>query len=135
MVVRRAVLQDISIDRGREAVQRLRMQTLRAGKRVDSTRRVVNVCERVRLRKSTTRRETNALIAKTHVQKRSLVIVVARVAPKIIQLFPLELVLDSLSIRRIPDQRKYGSDSFNKYGPLRGVGVVERGLRLAVSVE
>lgn len=88
----------------------------------------------MRLGKSATR-ETDGLSTKAHVQKRSLVIVVARAAPEIVQLFPLELVLDSLSIRRIPDQRKYGSDSFDKYAPLRDVGVVERGLRLDMSVE
>jgi len=45
VVVRRVVLQDISIDRRREAVQRLRMQTLTAGKRINPTLRVVNIRE------------------------------------------------------------------------------------------
>jgi hypothetical protein len=132
--VRRVVLQDISIDRGREAVQRLRMQTLRTGKRVDPTLRVVNIRERVRLRKPATR-ETDALSVKTHVQKCRLVIVVTGVAPEVVQLLPLEFVLDSLAVGSIPDKWKHGSDSFDEHGPLRGIGVVERGLRLTINFE
>ena len=88
----------------------------------------------MRLRKPATW-ETDALTAKTHVQECSLVIVVAGVAPKVVQLFPLKFVLDSLSIRCIPDQRKDGPDSFDEHGPLRGISVVKRGLRFTVSVE
>ena len=79
--------------------------------------------------------ETDALTVKTHVQKCSLVIVVTGVAPKVVQLFPLKFVLDSLSIRRISDQRKDGPDSFDEHSPLRGISVVERSLGLTVSVE
>ena len=102
VVVRRVVLQDISVDRRREIVQRLRMQTLGAGKRVDPTLRVVNIRERVRLRKPAAR-ETDTLTAKTHVQKCRLVTEVTGGAPEVVQLFPLELVLNSLAIRCIPD--------------------------------
>jgi len=59
----------------------------------------------------------------------------AGIAPEAVQLFSLEFVLDSLAIGRIPDQWKHGSDSFDKHGPLRGIGVVERGLRQMMSVE
>jgi len=88
----------------------------------------------VRLRKPATR-DTDALSSKTHVQECRLVVVVAGVAPKVVQLLPLEFILDPLAIRRIPDQRKNGSDSFDKHGPLRGVSIVERGLGLTMSVE
>jgi len=71
----------------------------------------------VRLRKPATR-ETDALSTKTHVQERRLVVVMTGVAPEIVQLLPLEFVLDSLAIRCIPDQRKHGSDSFDEHGPL-----------------
>ena len=78
------------------------MQTLGAGKRVDPALGAVNICERVRLRKSATR-ETDTLTAKTHVQKGRLVIEVTGVAPEVVQLLPLKLVLNSLAIRCIPD--------------------------------
>lgn len=45
VVVRRVVLQYVSVDRRRKAVQRLGMQALSAGERVDSALRVVNVRE------------------------------------------------------------------------------------------
>jgi len=100
--VSRVVLQDVSVDRRREAVQRLRVQTLVTGKRVNPTLRVVNVCERVRLRKPATR-ETDALTAKAHVQKCRLVIEVTGATPEVVQLLPLELVLNSLAVRCVPD--------------------------------
>jgi len=87
----------------------------------------------VRLRKPTTW-ETDALTTKTHVQKCSLVVVVIGVAPKVVQLFPLEFVLDSFSIRRIPDQRKDGPDSFDEHGPLGGISVVECGLNAIIPI-
>ena len=79
--------------------------------------------------------ETDALAAKTHVQKCGLVVVMTGVAPKIVQLFPLKFVLDSLSVRRIPDQWKDRPDAFDEHGPLRGISVVKRGLRLIMSIE
>ena len=62
-------------------------------------------------------------------------IIVARATPKVVQLLTLEFVLDSLAIRRIPNQRKYGSDPFDKHGPLSGIGIVERSLRSDISVK
>jgi hypothetical protein len=115
-------------------VQRLGMQALSARERVNPALRGVNIRERVRLRESATR-ETNALGAKTHVEECSLVIVVIGVAPEAVQLLTLEFVLDSLAIWRIPNQRKHGSDPFDQQGPLRGVGIVERGLESAIRVE
>lgn len=131
VVVWGGVLQDISIDRRREVVQRLGMQTLQtlsAGEGVNPALRVVNIRERVRLREPAAR-ETDALGAKTNVQECRLVIIVAGVTPEVVQLLTLEFVLDSLAIRRIPNQRKHGSDSLNQHCPLRSIGVVKRSLR------
>lgn len=72
---------------------------------------------------------------KTHIQECCLVIVVAAVAPEVIQLFPLEFVLDSLAVGRIPDKWEDGSNTLDEHSPLRGIGVVERGLILIVNVE
>ena len=136
--MRRVILQDISIDRRREVVQRLGMQTLQtlgARERVYPALRVVNIRERVRLREPATR-ETDALSANTNVQECRLVTIVAGgVTPEAVQLLTLEFVLDSFSIRRIPNQRKHGSDSFDQHGPLSGIGVVKRGLRSDISVK
>jgi hypothetical protein len=127
-------LQDVSVDRGWEAVQRLGMQTLRTLEGVNPALRVVHVRERVRLGKPATW-ETNALSTEAHIQECRLVIVVARVVPEVVQLFTLELVLDSFAIRCIPNQRKNGSDSLDQHGPLRDIGVVERRLRSTISVK
>lgn len=89
-------------------MQRLGMQTLGAREWVNPALRVVNICERVRLREPATR-ETDALSAETYVQESRLMIIVAGVAPEVVQLLTLEFVLDPLAIRGIPNQREHGS--------------------------
>ena len=88
----------------------------------------------MRLRKPATR-ETDGLSAETHVQKSRLVIVVIGVVPEVVQLLTLEFVLDPLAIRCVPNQRKHRSDSLDKHGPLRSIGIVERGLRSTINFE
>jgi len=62
------------------------------------------------------------------------VIIMARVTPEVVQLFTLEFVLDSFAIWCIPNQRKYGSDPLDKYGPLRSISVVERSLNTIIPI-
>ena len=133
LVVGRGVLQYVSVDRRREAVQRLRMQALSAGERVNPTLRVVNVRQRVRLGETTL--EANALGPKAHVQECRLVIIMAGIIPEVVQLLTLEFVLDALAIRSVPNQRKHRSDSLNQHGPLRGISIVKRRLRPSISFE
>jgi len=87
----------------------------------------------VRLRKPATR-EVDVLSAKTHVQECRLVIVMAGVTPKVVHLLTLEFVLDPLPIRRVPNQRKDGSDPLDQHGSLRSISIVECGLRSPISV-
>ena len=75
-----------------------------------------------------TRAHAHALIADGHVDQRLLVVMVASTAVGVVVL-ALELVLDALPIRGVPDQWENWPDPLDKERTLTGLSIVERGLR------
>lgn len=137
VVVRRVVLQDIAIDGRLQAVHWLRVErALSVLEPVEASLGVVDLGQRMRLRHPTTTSAAAASSSKAdvlgsphaHATHDGLLRVMETTPKATIQLLPLELVLNPLAVRRIADQREYGTDPFHKHGTLSRVSIVQSGL-------
>lgn len=86
----------------------------------------VDLAETVRLRQSATSSKSDVLRRNAHVHQG--LGVVESSPERSVQLLPLKLVLNSLPVRSVADQRKHRSDAFNKHGTLSRVSVIQSGL-------
>ena len=77
---------------------------------------------------------SHALIAEAHVDERLLVVVVPAAAAAVdVVVLALQLVLDPLAVRRVPDEGQDGADALDKERALTRLGVIKSGLRPQVS--
>lgn len=70
-----------------------------------------------------------ALIAEPHVNERLLVVMVAAAAAAVhVVVLALELVLNALAVRSVPDQRENRTDPLHEKRTLAGLSVIQRRL-------
>lgn len=138
----RAALKDIGINRlvaestvklrsNMAAVRAIRTHALRALERVDAILRAINVRQRVALVKTSASSNTTHGLT-TEGKDRGLVI--ASASTIVIHLLTLKLVLDTLAVGSVANQRKYRADALDEQRTLVGLGIVQGSLDTVVSI-
>ena len=125
-------LHHIAVDRVRLNAMQRRMHARAALERVQTVRRRIRVRKRAGLEMRhmaatamSTVGHAHALIAEAHVDEPLLTVMVA---PIRVVVLPLQLVLDSLPIRRVADERQNRTDALNEERTLSGFRVIQRSL-------
>lgn len=126
-------LHHIAVDRVRLNAMQRRMHARAALERIQAVLRRVRVRKRASLEMRhmaasamSTVGHGHALIAEAHVDERLLAVMVA---PSVrVVVLPLQLVLDSLPIRRVADERQNRTDALNEERTLSGFRVIQRSL-------
>ena len=135
LVVRRAALEDVAVDRlGREVVKLRSHQVglVIAGLGIETSLGTIDVRERrgMGLRDVTGSIDAETLVGERHVHKSLL----RMISTERVHLLALQLVLDALAVGRVPDERKDRSDAFHKECSLGGLCIVQRGLDTVVPI-